>query len=551
MVISTLGELIKSSSEKFGNSPGLGFVGETSVTYSEISSKIDNIIALLERQGIEPGDKVAILSANQPNWGIAYFALATMGVTIVPLLPDFLDSEIENILIHSEAKAIFVSDNMFRKITKRSFETLRFAVLIENFSLIPDGASEEIFSSLSTSLNETDLPSKSYSVSPDDLASIIYTSGTTGKSKGVMLTHKNLVFSAKMSGKIHSMDTSDRMLSVLPLSHTYENTIGLILPLMYGVSINYLRKPPVPSVLLPALKLVRPTIMLTVPLIMEKIYKGKVLPGINEKSITKFLYQYSITRKVLNKVAGKKLMDTFGGQLKFFGIGGAKISPEVEQFLIEAKFPYAVGYGLTETSPLLAGFDSFKGAYQTTGPVMEGVTLKINDPDPVTGEGEIWAKGDNVMRGYYKEPEITKEVLVDGGWFRTGDLGCFDKKGYLAIKGRLKNMIVGASGENIYPEEIEAIINRFKYVLESVVVQKKGKLVAMVHFNMDELQNKYSSLKEQANQLVDSYLDELAKELQEYVNSKVNKFSRVQLVIAHLEPFEKTATKKIKRFLYY
>jgi long-chain acyl-CoA synthetase len=320
---------------------------------------------------------------------------------------------------------------------------------------------------------------------------------------------------------------------------------------MYGVSINYLRKPPVPSILLPALKVVRPTIMLTVPLIIEKIYKGKILPEINGKTITRFLYNYSVTRKLLNIVAGKKLMKTFGGELKFFGIGGAKLSPEVEQFMIEAKFPYAVGYGLTETSPLLAGFDSFKGAHQSTGPTMEGVTLKINNPDLITGEGEIWAKGDNVMVGYYKEPEITKEVLTGDGWFKTGDLGCFDKKGFLSIKGRLKNMIVSSSGENIYPEDIEAIINRFKYVLESVVVQKKGKLVAMVHFNMDELQNKFSNLKEHANQLIDNYLDELSKELQEYVNSKVNKFSRVQLVVLHLEPFEKTATKKIKRFLYY
>jgi long-chain acyl-CoA synthetase len=551
MVINTLGELIKSSSEKFGNFPALGFVGEKPVTYSEISKKIDNIIALLERQGIEPGDKVAILSGNQPNWGIAYFAIATMGGTVVPLLPDFLDSEIENILVHSEAKALFVSEGMFRKISKKSLSILQFAILIENFALIPDGASENTLSSLSTSLVETDSPSKNYSVSPDDLASIIYTSGTTGKSKGVMLTHNNLVFSARMSGKIHPMGTSDRMLSVLPLSHTYENTIGLILPLMYGVSVNYLRKPPVPSVLLPALKEVKPTLMLTVPLIMEKIFKGKILSEINGKAITRFLYKYSLTRKVLNLVAGKKLMETFGGQLKFFGIGGAKLSPEVEQFLIEAKFPYAVGYGLTETSPLLAGFDSFKGKYQSTGPAMEGVTLKINDPDPITGEGEIWAKGENVMKGYYKEPEITKGVLTEDGWFKTGDLGCFGKNGYLFIKGRLKNMIVGASGENIYPEEIEAIINRFKYVIESVVVQKKGKLVAMVHFNMEELQNKFANLKEQANVLVDKYLDELSKELQEYVNSKVNKFSRVQIVVLHLEPFEKTATKKIKRFLYY
>ena len=186
--------------------------------------------------------------------------------------------------------------------------------------------------------------------------------------------------------------------------------------------------------------------MLTVPLIIEKVYKGKVLPNINSKVITKTLYKFRPTRKFLNSVAGKKVYETFGGKLEFFGIGGAKLDPEVEQFLNDSKFPYAVGYGLTETSPLLAGFDSFKGKHQSTGPAMNDVTLKINNPDPITGQGEIWAKGDNVMQGYYKEPEITAEVLTADGWFKTGDLGSFDDSGYLFIKGRLKNMIVGASG---------------------------------------------------------------------------------------------------------
>jgi len=366
-----------------------------------------------------------------------------------------------------------------------------------------------------------------------------------------MLTHKNLAFTAINSGKIHPMDSTDRLVSVLPLSHTYENTIGLILPLSMGAAIYYLRKPPVPSVLLPALEKVKPTVMLTVPLIMEKIYKGKVLVQLNNKFLTRNLYKMPVFRKVLNRVAGKKLYKTFGNSLKFFGVGGAKLDPEVERFMIEGKFPYAVGYGLTETSPLLAGFDSFKGKHQSTGPAMEGVTLKINNPDPVTGQGEIWAKGDNVMKGYYKEPELTREVLTDDGWFKTGDLGCIDKQGYLFIKGRLKNMIVLAGGENIYPEEIEAIINRFKFVLESLVVQQKGKLVAMVHFNMDELENRYKEMKENAQNFLDNKVEELKQELHHYVNSQVNKFSRVQVIVVQPEPFEKTATKKIKRFLYY
>lgn len=551
MKINTLGDLIKNSERQFGSSPALGFVGEKQLSYSEVYHNVSLVIDLLERLGIQKGDKVAILSSNQPNWGIAFFAITTMGAVVVPILPDFTEVEVENVLVHSEAKAIFISESLFRKISDLNIDTLNSKILIENFALIGGGVSVADLGELQSSLAETAAPVKEFDVDTEDLASIIYTSGTTGKSKGVMLTHHNLVFSAAMSGEIHSMDTSDTMLSVLPLSHTYENTIGFLLPMMFGTSVQYLKKPPVPSVLIPALQQVKPTIMLTVPLIIEKVYKGKILPTFNQKALTRNLYKFAPTRKLLNMVAGSKLKKTFGGNLKFFGIGGAKLDPEVERFLIEGKFPYAVGYGLTETSPLLAGFDSFSGKHQSTGPAMQGVTLKINEPDPVTNQGEIWAKGPNVMKGYYKEPELTKAVLTDDGWFRTGDLGCFDKSGYLFIKGRLKNMIVGASGENIYPEEIEEIINRFKYVLESVVVQKKGKLVAMVHFNMEELQLKYQSIKEHANQKIDNYVDELAKELQVYVNSQVNKFSRVQLVIAHAEPFEKTATKKIKRFLYY
>jgi long-chain acyl-CoA synthetase len=551
MKINTLGDLLKNSAQKFGSSPALGFAGEQMLTYSDVARKVDSVVQLLENKGIKSGDKVAILSTNQPNWGIAFFAIATMGAVAVPILPDFSEGEIENVLTHSEAQAVFVSESLYRKISKIQIETLRLRVVIEQFALLNDGAAAADVAGLESSLNDHVVLEKVYHVDKHDLASLIYTSGTTGKSKGVMLTHNNLIFSAEMSGRIHPMDTTDSMVSVLPLSHTYENTIGLILPMMYGTSINYLRKQPVPSVLIAALQQVKPTIMLTVPLIIEKVYKGKIVPAFNAKALTRTLYKFAPTRKLLNRVAGKKLMQTFGGRLKFFGIGGAKLDPEVERFLIEGKFPYAVGYGLTETSPLLAGFDSFCGKHQSTGLPMQGVTLKINDPDPVTGQGEIWARGENVMRGYYKEPELTQEVLTEDGWFKTGDLGCFDASGYLFIKGRLKNMIVGASGENIYPEEIEEIINRFKYVLESLVVQQKGKLVAMVHFNMEELQDKYQHLKEQASQFIEKHIEELTKELQEYVNSRVNKFSRIQRVVAHLEPFKKTATKKIKRFLYH
>jgi long-chain acyl-CoA synthetase len=290
--------------------------------------------------------------------------------------------------------------------------------------------------------------------------------------------------------------------------------------------------------------------MLTVPLIMEKIYFNKILPTFRDNFVLRILYTVGFIRKRLNVAAGKKLLQTFGGELKFFGIGGAKINRNVELFLREARFPYAVGYGLTETAPLLAGANPQKSVFESTGPAIEDIELKVNNPDIKTGEGEIWARGPNVMKGYYKDPEMTKEVLTEDGWFKTGDLGSLDGNNYLFIKGRLKNMILGASGENIYPEEIESVINNFRFVVESLVIQQKGKLVAYVHLNMEELEKKYQNLKQDMAKQYEDKKNEILAEIQEYVNSKVNKFSQINKVFLQPLPFQKTATLKIKRFLY-
>jgi long-chain acyl-CoA synthetase len=314
--------------------------------------------------------------------------------------------------------------------------------------------------------------------------------------------------------------------------------------------VYYLRKPPTPAVLLPALEVVKPTAMLTVPLIIEKIYYNKILPAFTDKLLMRLLYKIPFLRKKFNQIAGKKLLKTFGGELKFFGVGGAKLNRTVEKFLSEAKFPYAVGYGLTETAPLLAGANPRNTILESTGPAIEDIELKINNPDPKTGEGEIWARGANVMKGYYKEPEITAQVLTPDGWFKTGDLGMLDSENNLFIKGRLKNMIVGASGENIYPEEIESVINNFRFVVESLVIQQKGKLVAYVHLNMEELEKKYQHLKHDMSEKYEEKKEELLAELKEYVNTHVNKFSQINKVFVQPIPFQKTATLKIKRYLY-
>jgi long-chain acyl-CoA synthetase len=351
-----------------------------------------------------------------------------------------------------------------------------------------------------------------------------------------------------MANKLLPIFREDVFLSILPLSHAYECSLGLILPLSRGAQVVYLHGAPTPSLLLPALTQVRPTIMLSVPLIVEKIYKNKIRPMFTKTWITQFLYSISFIRRALHKVAGKKLCQTFGGNLRFFGIGGSKLDGVVEKFLADAGFPYGIGYGLTETSPLLAGAIPGKVKWQSTGPKLPDIEMKILNPNHKK-IGEIVVKGPNVMSGYYKDPVTTASCFTEDGWFRTKDLGYIDKNGNLYIKGRKDNMMVGANGENIYPEEIEATINEHDMVLESLVVNTKGKLVAMVHFNYEQIE-KLHTFNEEAEVNMTQRVEEVKKELMEYVNSRVNKSSKILEILEQSSPFEKTATQKIKRYLY-
>lgn len=539
---------------KYADHIAMGFVDEEPITYAQMGKSIDAVKAFLELNNIQPGDKVVLYSQNMPNWGIVYFAMQCMGIVSVPVLPDFNALELENVLQHSEAKMIFVSESLEYKLAEIKKDYVELIVRIDNFEIIEGGKQGLLF-------DENAICKKSYYPNEEELSILLYTSGTTGNSKGVMLSQKNVLINTFQASKIQPIMENDKFLSVLPLSHTYENTLGLILPLTHGANITYLRKPPTASVLVPAMQNVKPEFMLTVPMIIEKVYKNSILPKIKEKAITRLMFNFKPTRKLVHRLAGKKLYKTFGGKLKFFGIGGAKLDPVVEQFLRDAKFPYAIGYGLTETSPMLAGSNPSMTKFQAIGPKVVQCELKLHDPDPITGEGEIWAKGPNIMMGYYKNKEKTKEVMTADGWFKTGDLGVYDEQGWLSHKGRLKNLIVGANGENVYPEEIESLINNFKHVIESLVIEKKGKLVAMVHFNREELEQRIKEMKteithkvderiEELTKRVDETIDELSAELQQYINARVNKYSRIQMLIVQADPFQKTATLKIKRYLY-
>jgi long-chain acyl-CoA synthetase len=543
----TLQSLLNYSVKNFADRHSVSFVDGESITYKELGIRINEIAELLFSLGLKNGDKVALLGHNMPNWVVAYFSVVSNGLIIVPILPDFNREEIENVLVHSESKALFVSERLSSRIEGLELPSLKISILLDNLTLI----NEDLIPDKTKSVPKT-------TVKEEDTAAIIYTSGTTGRSKGVELSHKSITFTAMQSYTFHQISCSDVFLSLLPLSHTYENTIGLLYPIMYGASIYYMEKPPTAAALLPALKKIRPTMMLSVPLIMEKLYKSQIQSKFTGNGLKRMIYKNALFRKLIHRIAGKKLYQTFGGRLAFFGIGGAKLDSRVERFLKEAHFPYAIGYGLTETAPLLAGAGVTQTKIQSTGFAVQGVELKINKPNK-KGVGEIWAKGPNVMKGYYKNQEATDEVLTDG-WFHTGDFGRFDSQKRLFIKGRMKNTIVGASGENIYPEDIETIINDQQFVVESLVIEEDGFLVAKVLLDIEELEKNiehvkivFEEKKEKGRHIIKE-LDEkyhvwknhFTKEL----NGKLNKVSQIKRVDIMAEPFEKTASQKIKRFLY-
>ena len=555
----TLTALVKRSADLYADLPALAFVGETPITYDQMYQKINEVSQLLQEQGIGSGDKIAILSESMPNWGIVYFAILKLGAIVVPILPDFHPNQIRHIIKHSDCKGVFVSEKLYDKLMERETVKLSLMVLIETFAIIPAESPVEFITDLIKKgsrelekLKDATLRMagiEAFKVTEDDIACILYTSGTSGQSKGVLLTHKNLAANATFGTQIVDVSTKDRFLSILPLSHTYECTVGFLLPILQGACIYYLSKPPTARVLIPAMATVKPTYMLSIPLVIEKIFRAKILPKLTSSAIKRKAYKILWLRKKLHKLAGKKLKTLFGDALRFYGVGGASLAPDVEKFLIEAEFPYSVGYGTTETAPLIAGAAPFNTKYRSTGPAFEGMKVKIDNPNLETGEGEILVKGVSVMKGYYMDKDLTAEAFTDDGWHKTGDLGVLDEDGYLFIRGRLKNMIIGSSGENIYPEEIETYFYDNDNVVEVIVHEQEKKLLARVHLDYEKIEEEFKSGKHSESKLkkrIENILSDIKKE----VNANVPGYCRINKIVEQTDPFEKTPTKKIKRFLY-
>ena len=538
MKFNTLYEIVKNSIDKFSSRIAFSMIGGEDVSYKEVGERVEKVKNLLLNAGVGAGDKVAILSSSMPNWGVSYFAVTTAGMIAVPILPDFTGEKLDLIIQHSEAKAILVSDKLYTKLSKATIERLNIVIRTKGLNVISQRVTERA---------EAAIPQ------PDDLAAIIYTSGTTSKPKGVMLTHYNIAMQMTVIPPLFDYNEEDVLLSILPLSHTYECTLGMIYPFSRGAHIFYMDRPPTASALMPALAQVRPTVIASVPLIMEKIYRSKVRPTFEKSAVLRKLYGWRWSQKLLHKVAGKQLKKLFGGRIRLFAIGGAKFDSEAEQFLYDAKFNYGIGYGLTETAPLVAGAVGKMVRIGSTGPALQGVEIRLDDINPATHQGEIVVKTPCCMVGYYKNEEATKAVFTDDGWFRTGDLGSMDSDGWIYIKGRLKNMIVGPSGENIYPEDIEEVLNSNRFVAESVVTEEDGKLIALVHFDTSALEEYYDEFKHKmavSKEQLSLKMEEVKRDVMEYVNSKVNRFSKITKVVDNEGEFEKTPTKKIRRFIY-
>ncbi len=549
----TINYVIDSSCSKYQDMPAIGMAMEQPLTYGDFHVRIIALAACLRDEGVAKGDHIAILGENSHNWGIAYLAIVRLGAIAVPILPDLPESDVHHILNEMQVKALFTTQKQIEKIyelrreltgpiiTMDDYDGEIAVVTLRTFSSYLAGALEK----LRGMPEEPVFPP----VGEDDLASILYTSGTSGYSKAVMLSHKNLTANAYAASSLMPIEPGSVWLSILPMSHTYEFTCGFMLPLLCGGRIAYAGKTPTPAILQKLCGYEKPFAIFAVPLVLEKIYKKRVLPQVEKSGLLKLICKIGPGRRFIYRKIGKKLRTFFGGNLQLMGVGGAALNPEVEQFLHEAKFPYLVGYGMTESAPLIAGGPAGDKtiAIGSTGKPIPGVQVKIADPDPQTGIGEITVCGPNVMQGYYNDAESTSAVLSPDGWLATGDLGFFDERNNLHVRGRLKNVIVLASGENVYPEAIEHKINTWNWVVESLVVENNGQVEAWVYPDYEFIDEATSGSSRTDRR---TYIENLLETMRLELNEQLAKSSRLSKVFERREPFIKTATHKIKRYLY-
>jgi Long-chain acyl-CoA synthetases (AMP-forming) len=520
---------------------------EKGYTYKEIAARIIKIHLFFKAAGIREGDKIGLVGRNSANWCMIYLATVTYGAVIVPILPDFKPEDLANLINHSDSKLLFVDDKIFESIDTSKISEISGVVSLEDFSMITSGNAlikeayasvEEKFAKNYPEVRKEDI--KFSDITNDKLAVISYTGGTTGFSKGVMISHNSLAANVRYAQNHMPLKSGDPVVSFLPLAHTYGCAFEFLFPFTYGCHITILTKTPSPQILIQAFKEIRPRLILSVPLVIEKIYKKQLLPVISKPLMKTLLVIPGINKLLFNKIC-KTLTETFGGRFKEIVIGGAAFNPEAEKFFKKIGLRFSVGYGMTECGPLIsyASWDTTKlGA---SGRAVDTLEVTIDSADPQKQLGEIILRGDNVMSGYYKNEKATKDIIDDKGWMHTGDLGIIDNEGNIFIKGRSKTMILGPSGKNIFPDEIEAIINNMDYIAESLVIAEDNKLIGLIFPDYEMM--KRDNISEE--QLI-AILDKTKKE----VNEKIPDFMAVSKFRIHPEEFAKTPKRSIKRFLY-
>lgn len=522
------------------------YKGDT-FTYAQIAYHINRLHNFYRKAGVKEGDKIALVGKNSARWGIVYLSVVSYGAVIVPILPDFKPADVHEIVNHSDSILLFAEQQLFEAMEFDKMPNLMGSLKITGFTIQAQRSTVFIEAWESA---EVDKPAdiKGYradrytlpQISNEKLAVISYTSGTTGFAKGVMIPHNSLAANIRYAQMNMPLNPGDKIVSFLPLAHTFGCAFEFLFPFTLGCHITILTKTPSPQIILQAFGEVRPSLILSVPLVIEKIYKKQVLPKTSKPLMKVLLKIPGVSGLILKKIR-VKLEAAFGGNFRELVLGGAPFNQETESFFKRMKFPFTVGYGMTECGPLISYINWRENPSGASGRVVDTLQLKIDSPDPENIAGEIMVKGENVMYGYYKNEEATKEVLDDDGWLHTGDLGLVDSKGNVYIKGRIKSMLLGPSGKNIYPEEIESILNNKFGVGETVVVQRNDKLVALIYPDQDYVQ-RFKVSEEVLLKQFEGYKKEVNDQLPSYMN--------ISQVIIHPEEFVKTPKRSIKRFMY-
>ena len=539
-------ERLQNATRKFWDKAALNTLGGVSYTYGQMATQIEKFHLVFEKMGIKKGEKIALYARNGACWGMAYLAVNTYETVIVPLLADFTPENASFLVNHSESIGLFTNEDKFKQMDLAKMPNLKFAVDVDTWNLLyaadeqtsaDYGEMDALFAAKwpdGYGPGDVVFPTDNW----DNLSTINYTSGSTGDPKGVMLIYRN--FSSIVDYSQRHVPAGDKMVSMLPMAHMYGLVIEFIYPLCNGTAIYWLGKAPTPATLLKAFADVKPYLLITVPLVMEKIYKSKIKPTLDKPAV-KFLLKVPGVNQIIYKKVKDGLVQAFGGNVQEFIMGGAALNPEVERVFKKIKFPYLVGYGMTEACPLLAYEHWTKYVPGSCGKAVDCATVRIDSEDPEHIAGEIQAKGENITIGYFKNPEASANAFTEDGFLRTGDLGIMDKDGNIFIKGRSKSMILTANGQNVYPEELEAIVNNQPCVAESVVVDRAGKIVALVYLDKDAI--KLAGLDDEA-------VADLPEKIRTGANKHLPSYSQIAKVETVLVPFEKTPKMSIKRFLY-